>query len=82
MQSADLADPRGTAMLTLALWNLAWRTEKSAAGKAALAIVDEFSPDILCLTESHLGFGSLGHDITSRDDYGLGPQRTRRKVLL
>jgi endonuclease/exonuclease/phosphatase family metal-dependent hydrolase len=69
-------------MLTVALWNLGWRTETSASGRAGLAILDDFSPDILCLAETHLGFGSLGHDIVSGDDYGLGPQRTRRKVIL
>lgn len=35
-------------MLTVALWNLASRTETSASGRAALAILDQFTPDILC----------------------------------
>lgn len=69
-------------MLTVALWNLAWRRETSAAGKAALAILGDIAPDILCLTESHVGFASLGYEVASRDDYGLGAKGARRKVVL
>lgn len=69
-------------MLTVALWNLAWRRESSPAGMAARRILKEIAPDIVCLTETNVGFVSLGHDVASTDDYWLGPQSTRRKVVL
>ena len=45
-------------------------------------LIDRYSPEIVCLTETHLEFFKGGHEISSGPDYGCGIQESCRKVLL
>lgn len=66
-------------------WNVEWATKSGSKGVAILRRIDELNPDIICLTEAHLGFlpeTGPGQLIYSSSDYGYGTQQTKRKVIL
>ena len=69
-------------MLKLVNWNLQWATPKSARTPEILSRIDRHDPQLICLTESHVGLVPWGHAISSQPDYGYPIKQGRRKVLL
>lgn len=69
-------------MLSLVVWNVAFRHAESPEGSALGAAIAGCAPDIVCITEGHPDFLDLPHRIVSGDDYGYPRPRDRRKVLL
>ena len=68
---------------TLVNWNVEWATPQSRRSPEILNRIEQHKPDIICLTETHVGLLSGGgHVITSRADYGYKVREERRKVLL
>ena len=68
---------------TLVNWNVEWATPRSWRSPEILNRIEQHKPDIICLTETHVGLLSGGgHVITSRADYGYKVREERRKVLL
>lgn len=63
-------------------WNVRWATPRSKHSAEFLNRIDQHSPEIVCLTETHRGLLQDGHAICARPDYGYGVQEYRRKVLL
>ena len=70
--------------LTVVNWNVEWATPRSARSPEILARIAEHQPDIVCLTETHLGLLSQwdGHAISARPDWHQFNKNARRKVLL
>jgi endonuclease/exonuclease/phosphatase family metal-dependent hydrolase len=66
-------------------WNVDWALTTSPTGKELFSRIAETRAEVICLTEAHtdsLQGAENGQLVTSTDDYGLGPQATRRKVVL
>ena len=73
----------GAVAATLVNWNVEWATPRSWRSPEILNRIEQHTPDIICLTETHVGLLSRGgHVITSRADYGYKVKEERRKVLL
>lgn len=69
--------------MTLANWNVEWATPRSKRSPEILNRIRHHSPEIICLTETHIGLlPKDGHSIFSRADYGYRVREERRKVLL
>lgn len=69
--------------LSIVNWNVQYATPRSWRTPEILSRIDRREPEIVCLTETHdelLARG--GYAICSREDYGYGVQKYRRKVLL
>lgn len=64
------------------LWNIEFRRRRSPHGQLLRSIIDEHSPDLICITEGHTDFLDDEHTITSEVDYGYPLKPGRRKVLL
>ena len=62
-------------------WNVNWASASWRTDEIRRRI-NENTPEIVCLTETHCGFLEDGYTITSRGDYGNGNHVSRRKVLL
>ena len=62
-------------------WNVNWATPRSKRSPGILDRINQHSPEIVCLTETHAGLLQDGHAICAGPDYGYGVQKTRRKVL-
>ena len=68
---------------TLVNWNVEWATPRSKRSPEILKRIEQHKPEIVCLTETHVGLLSQGgHVICSRADYGYKVREERRKVLL
>lgn len=68
---------------TLVNWNVEWATPRSWRSPEILKRIEQHKPEIVCLTETHVGLLSQGgHVICSRADYGYKVREERRKVLL
>ena len=68
--------------MKLVNWNVNWATPRSKRSPEILDRINQHSPEIVCLTEAHVGFLQGGHAICAGADYGYGIQKSRRKVLL
>lgn len=69
--------------MTLVNWNVEWATPRSRRRPEMLKRIDEHSPEVVCLTETHIGLlPPGGHSIYSQPDYGYPIKEGRRKVLL
>ena len=69
--------------LRLVNWNVEWATPKSQRTTEILSRIDRLAPEVVCLTETHVGLMShSGHVIYSKPDYGYRVKESRRKVLL
>ena len=68
--------------MKLVNWNVNWATPRSKRFPKILDRINQHSPEIVCLTETHAGLPQGGHAICAGPDYGYGVQKTRRKVLL
>ena len=69
--------------LSLVNWNVRWATPRSQRRHEILRRIDEHTPEIVCLTETHnelLAQG--GHTICAQPDYGYPIKAGRRKVIL
>ena len=67
--------------MKLVNWNVEWATVPWRTNEI-LNRVNQHSPEIACLTETHTGLLQGGHWICAGPDYGYGVQESRRKVLL
>ena len=69
--------------LRLVNWNVEWATPRSRRSTEILSRIGEHAPEVICLTEAHIGLLSRdGHTICSQSDYGYPTKEGRRKVLL
>ena len=69
--------------LRLVNWNVEWATPGSRRRPEILKRIDEQFPEVVCLTETHIGLMPPGgHTIYSQPDYGHAIKEGRRKVLL
>ena len=64
-------------------WNVEWATSSWRTDEIRNRI-NRYSPEIVCLTETHSDFRLLldEHQIFARPNYGSRVQKSRRKVLL
>jgi endonuclease/exonuclease/phosphatase family metal-dependent hydrolase len=68
---------------SIVVWNVEWAGPRSVKGIELARRIAAESPDIVCLTETWLGFAlPAGHVVTSEPDYGYGSAADKRKVLL
>ena len=64
-------------------WNVEWATPRSWQTAEILSRIDRHGPEIVCLTETHVGLISQrGHVICSQADSGYKVIENRRKVML
>lgn len=72
------------ALTRIVNWNVEWRKPNSAKADIILQRLFSYDPDIVCITEGHLGFlPDAGHVVTSEADYGYDAvPSSRRKVIL
>ena len=69
--------------LHLVTWNVQWATPRSPRRTEILTRIDQARPEVVCLTETHIGLLSQkGHTISSQPDYGYPIHEGRRKVML
>ena len=69
--------------MSLVNWNVEWATPRSQQTPEIRRRIDGYSPDIVCLTETHTDLlSSGGHVICSRADYGYKTRMNMRKVML
>ena len=69
--------------LNLVTWNVQWATPRSRRRTEILTRIDQARPELVCLTETHIGLLSQeGHTICSQPDYGYRLREGRRKVML
>ncbi len=63
-------------------WNVEWATPKSRRTGEILSRINEYDPEVVCLTETDMGLlSSHGHTICSQADYGYEVRESRRKVM-
>ena len=64
-------------------WNVEWATPRSRRTAEILSRIDQYAPEVVCLTETHTGLLSQGgHMICSQADSGYKVVENRRKVVL
>jgi hypothetical protein len=68
-------------IVTVVIWNAQWKTGRRLAPRLR-AYLWQHEPDVVVLTEAHLGFVPEGHTISSDADYGYPLLPRRRKVVL
>ena len=71
--------------LTAITWNVEWATPAAYRTPEILNRLDRHDPDVICLTEAHVGLLSgldSGYTICSQPDYGYPIRQGRRKVVL
>ena len=69
--------------LRVANWNVEWTTPRSRRTVEILSRISRHSPEVVCLTETHVGLLSQpGQTICSRPDHGYRIRKDRRKVVL
>ena len=62
--------------LNLVTWNVQWATPRSRRRTEILTRIDQARPELVCLTETHIGLLSQeGHTICSQPDYGYRLRR-------
>jgi endonuclease/exonuclease/phosphatase family metal-dependent hydrolase len=70
-------------VVKITLWNTEWTKPATARGALLSSILQEQSPDVICVTEGYAEiFAQNGHVVTSAEDYGYRTNDGRRKVLL
>ena len=69
--------------LAVVNWNVEWATPRSRRTPEILRRIDQHSPEVVCLTETHTRLlPPDGHAICSGADAGYSVREERRKVLL
>jgi len=69
--------------MKILIWNTEWAKPKSKREQIIKDIVQNFSPDIICITEGYLEtWKEFGYVISSDEDYGYTITKGRRKVIL
>ena len=69
--------------MKLVNWNVQWATSRSPRRVEILRRIQRHDPEVICLTETHIGLLSQGgHTICSQPDYGYPIKDGRRKVVL
>ena len=69
--------------MNLVNWNVQWPTPRSKRTPEILRRIEEYTPDVICLTESNIDLLSPnGYVICSQPDYGYKTAENRRKVML
>lgn len=69
--------------LKVVTWNVEWAGPNSRRTAEILRRIDDLSPEVVCLTETHSGLLSQrGHTVCSQPDYGYAVKEHRRKVML
>ena len=69
--------------LRVITWNVEWATPSSPRTSEILRGIDLHAPEVVCLTETHVGLlPQDGHIICSQPDYGYPIKESRRKVVL
>ena len=69
--------------LRVITWNVEWATPSLPQTSEILRRIDRHAPEVVCLTETHVGLlPQDGHIICSQPDYGYPIKEGRRKVLL
>lgn len=63
-------------------WNIEWRLPTSRAAEVLRTRIFEHDPDVVCLTEAHVGMLSGGFTIEAEADWGYPIREGRRKVVL
>ena len=64
-------------------WNVEWATPGSRRTPEILRRIDEYAPEVVCLTEAdNRLLSDEGHTICSQAEYGYGVKGYRRKVML
>lgn len=77
------AQPGKTMSLTVLTWNVEWATPGSWRTTEILRCIDDFAPEVVCLTESgNTLLDGSGFTISAAEDYGYPIKPGRRKVLL
>ncbi len=67
----------------VATWNVQWATPASRRTHELLRRLERYSPEVVCLTETHVELLSRsGHTVSAQRDYGYEAKETRRKVVL
>ena len=69
--------------MLVSTWNVEWATPRSRRTGEILRRLNDFAPEIVCLTETDTRLLSEGgHVIHSQAEYGYGVKKHRRKVML
>lgn len=69
--------------MRVATWNVEWAAPTSRRTDEILRRIERHSPEVVCLTETHVGLLSRhGHTICAQADYGYKTKESRRKVVL
>ena len=69
--------------LSLVNWNVQWAMPRAHRRHEILRRIDEHTPEIVCLTETHNELlAQDGHTICAHPDYGYPIKHGRRKVIL
>ena len=69
--------------LSIINWNVEWATPRSVRAPEIRRRIDLHSPEIVCLTETHIGLLTQdGYTICSGADAGYTIREERRKVML
>ena len=68
--------------VSLVNWSVQWATPGSQRTPETLNRIGQHAPDVVCLTETHIGLLSEeGHVVRSQSDSGYGPKGNMRKVM-
>lgn len=69
--------------MRVATWNVEWAAPTSRRSGETLRRIEQHSPEVLCLTETHVGLLARGgHTVCSQADYGYTTKAGRHKVVL
>ena len=68
--------------MKLVNWNVEWTTPRSSRRGEILRRIEQYDPEVICLTETHIDLLPNGYVIASNPDYGSPIKKGRRKVLL
>lgn len=73
----------GPLSISIATWNTEWATPGSERGRRISAVLQSAGADIVVVTEGARGLLPAGGSIVDAgDDWGYGPQPSRRKVIV
>ncbi len=80
---AGVGEGKREPSLRVVNWNVEWATPRSWRTAEILSRISQHAPEIVCLTETHVGLMSqCGHMICSQADAGYKVDENRRKVML
>ena len=68
--------------MKLVNWNVEWTTPRSSRRGEILRRIEQYDPEVICLTETHIDLLPNGYVIASNPDYGSPIKKGRRKVML